>query len=368
MLKDLTSGVIYRNPIAHIRSVHAYFSSCGQLPNGDLVATLSMAEAFEAVDSQLHITRSTDLGETWSDPQPVSPELKDQDVSEFGRVSVIDGRVVLLLQHCDRSNHPNQGLTNPDGLGFVPTQFKIKHATDDSLSNWSEPRDIVSAIEGPCFELCCPITALRDGRWLLPTSTWPDWDGALPNGHRMIALVSHDRGESWPEWQDVFHWPQSPRNYWESKIIELQDGRLLANAWVYDVDSQSDLPQEYTLSEDGGKTWSAPQSMGLHGQTMTPLELSDGRLLNVYRRMDQPGLWAQVSRLDGSSWVNEETQPLWGHSVSELSDRDDSMIDHFRSLRFGAPHLLQLDDGQIFCSFWCYEDCVSIIRYFRFRL
>ena len=41
---------------------------------------------------------------------------------------------------------------------------------------------------GPSFELCAPVTLLGDGRWLLPTSTWRGWDGALPNGHREERL------------------------------------------------------------------------------------------------------------------------------------------------------------------------------------
>jgi len=368
MLQDLSSGVIYRNPKAHICSRHAYFPSSVQLPSGELVATFSLGEAFESEDCHLFLSRSSDLGQSWSEPAAVSPTISDQAISEFGRISWVGNQAVLLLVHCDRSHYPGEGLTNPANMGFVPTQFKIQWSSDDTLTAWTDPEDIQSPLEGPCFELCCPITPLSDGRWLLPTSTWSDWDGNLANGYRMLAMVSHDQGRSWPEWLDVMHYEEGPRYYWESKIIELSDGTLFANAWVYDPQQEVDLPSQYALSRDAGQTWTEPLSMELFGQTMTPIELADGRLLNVYRRMDEPGLWAQISRLDGDKWVNEACQPLWGHTVADLAKHEDTMVDHFRTLRFGAPDMIQLDNGEIFLSFWCYEDCVSVIRWFRFRV
>jgi len=64
------------------------------------------------------------------------------------------------------------------------------------------------------------------------------------------------------------------------------------------------------VSGDGGATWSQPQSTGLIGQTMSLLALEDGRILTVYRRMDEPGLWANLSHLQDDQWINESCAPL----------------------------------------------------------
>ena len=40
----------------------------------------------------------------------------------------------------------------------------------------------------------------------------------------------------------------------------------------------------------------------------------------------------------------------------------------FQSLRFGAPSITRLADGALYVAFWCYEDCVSVIRWFKFRV
>jgi len=198
--------------------------------------------------------------------------------------------------------------------------------------------------------------------------TWRGWDGQLPNGLRMVAFVSYYRGHTWPEYLDVMHHPERPIIYWESKILELPDGRLLAAAWAYDEAAAIDDPNQYTLSADGGQTWLPTRSTGLLGQTLTPFLLPDGRILCVSRRMDEPGLWANVSRLEGDEWINESCKPLWGASTADLTETSGNMVHNFHVLRFGAPCITGLADGTILVSFWCYEECVGLVRWFKLNI
>lgn len=367
VLRELETGVLFRNPAPHLKSVHAYFPSVVPLENGNLLASGMVAEAFEAVGARVHLFRSTDEGMTWRHEGPQSHELDGQQISESGRLTrLADGRIVALLHRHDRTEHADEGLVNPKTLGFVPTSFAISESADEGRT-WSAARAIEPPLVGPAFELCSPITVLGDGRWLLPTSTWRDWNGAAPSGNRMVALVSSDEGKSWPSYFDVMHHPSNKVLYWESKIVELADGTLVAVAWGYDEATSKDLPNQYALSRDGGKTWTAPASMGLRGQTLAPLVLAGDRILCVYRRIDVPGLWAQLARLDGDRWTNEGTEPLWGHNQGGLTGSSGSMAQNFQVLRFGAPCLTRLDDGRIFMAFWCYEDTVGMLRWFRFR-
>jgi hypothetical protein len=41
------------------------------------------------------------------------------------------------------------------------------------------------------------------------------------------------------------------------------------------------------------------------------------------------------------------------------------MVENFQILRFGAPSIVALANGSILVTFWCYEDCVSVIRWFK---
>jgi sialidase-1 len=367
-IRNLGTGIIYRNPISHVHSVHAYFPSVVVMDNGEMLASLVLGEAFESPNCHAHIVRSTDGGESWQLEGRISADVPDRLTSDACRITAFPGgEVAAFMIRADRTEHPDEGLTSHETLGFVPTELLLLRSGDYGRT-WGEPQPLHPPLVGPSFEMCCPITPLRDGRWILPTSTWHDWEGNCPNGLQMLAMVSEDRGASWPAYWTVMRDPDQHIIYWESKVIELPDGRLLAAAWAYDKDAAKDLPNQYALSADGGKTWSAPRSTGLIGQTLTPFALDDGRVLCVYRRMDQAGLWANLSHLEGDVWVNDDAAPLWGAQAQGLTGSSANMAQNFNVLRFGAPCIARLADGVIFTAFWCYEDCVSVIRWFTLQI
>jgi len=364
----LKSGLIYRNPKPHVRSVHAYFPSVVYMANGELLASIVLGETFEAVNLQTHFCRSTDGGETWTLEKAIDCSVPGKLTSNATRItSLPDGEVLAFMIRSDRSEHPDEGLTNSANLGFAPTDLLLARSSDFGRT-WNRPELIKPPLVGPAFELCCPILPLKDGRLILPTETWHGWDGYCPNGIKMVAFVSRDCGNTWPEYMDVMNEKNGKVGgvfFWESKIAELPDGRLLAVAWVYDDNARKDRPNHYAISKNGGKNWTPPLSMGLQGQTLTPLILDEGRILCVYRRMDKPGLWANISHLEGDHWINEAELSLWGHQTLGLTAASPDMAHNFNVLRFGAPAVIRLLDGTILVAFWCYEDCVSNIRWFK---
>jgi len=367
-IENLATGLIYRNPKPHVRSLHAYFPSVVLMANGEMLASIVIGEAFEAANCRTHVCRSANGGATWTLEGPLYPGTPERLTSDGARITALpDGEVVAFLVRYDRSGHPDEGLASHATLGFVPTELLLSRTLDFGRT-WSKPGVMQTPLVGPSFELCCPIIPLKDGRWILPTQTWHAWDGYCPNGIKMVAFVSHDRGRTWPGYMDVMQEPAGKVFFWESKIAALPDGRLLAVAWAYDDVAKKDRPNQYALSADGGKTWSAPMSTGLDGQTLTPHVLDDGKILSVYRRMDQPGLWANISQLKADRWVNETELPLWGHQAQGLTSAAANMARNFNVLRFGAPSITRLLDGTIFVAFWCYEDCVSNIRWFKLRV
>ena len=367
-LRIAHTGILHRNPTPHVHSIHAYFPSVAAHPSGHLLATITLGEAFEAPNLHTHLCRSTDGGHTWQHQGRISPTTPDRLTSDSARLTALpNGDLILFMIRHDRTAHPHEGLTNPHTLGFVPTELLLLRSHDLGHT-WTEPTPLTPPLVGPAFELCCPITPLADGHWILPTSTWPNWQGHCPNGIKMIALISGDHGATWPTHWDVMTAPKNDTFFWESKIIELPDTRLLATAWAYNHADSHDLPNHYTLSTDHGATWTAPRPTDLLGQTLTPHALPDGRILSVYRRMDEPGLWAALSHLQGDTWVTDSHTPLWGAHTPGLTATTDNMAHNFNVLRFGAPCITPLPDGTLFVAFWCYEDCVSNIRWLKLAI
>jgi len=363
-IKCSETGLIYRNPKPHVQSLHAYFPSVVQLMNGNLVSTMSIGQAFEAEDLHVNISTSKDKGSTWTLEGPMLKGEGANHTSDCTRISMTDeGELVSFLIKYNRSRE-GEGLTNPENLGFVETELFIARSNDGG-QNWSALERIEPPLVGPNFEMNSPITFLKDGRWLLPTSTWRGWDGYCPNGMKAVAFVSYDCGKTWTEYVDVMKDTNNQIIYWESKVLELKDKRLLAVSWAYNEKEKCDLHNQYAISNDYGKSFSKPMSTGLIGQTLTPILLDDGRVLSVYRRMDKTGLWANISRIDGDMWVNEKQIPLWGTGEDGLVSTDKSMSKNFAVLKFGASCLMKMKDNKIFVVFWAVEDFVSNIRWIK---
>lgn len=365
---NIRKGLIYRNPKPHVFSKHAYFPSAAVLGNGEMLASFAIGEAFEAVNLDTYIVHSQDMGETWSRPVGLLEKGKKSLVSNFARIAAMpNGSVIANIVRAHRESHPEEGLANPENTGFVPTDLLLLRSKDNG-NTWGDEERITPPLIGPSFEMCSPLVPLSDGRWLWPTSTWRGWDGYCPNGMKMVALVSHDRGKTWPEHMDVMDRSGEKIIFWESKIIELTDGTLLAAAWAYDEGNGKDLPNHYTVSHDGGKTWMKPSSTGIMGQTMTITPMTDGKILAVYRRMDKPGLWINVVRIERDKWINEKNIPVWGFQGRGLTKKSDNMVQDFHELRFGAPCVTILPDKTVYIAFWCYEECVSNIRWFKLNI
>ena len=201
----IETGLIYRNPKPHLYSRQATFPSLALLPNGELLAAFGVGSGFESADNHTELARSNDGGRTWqwegalmppSPPGPLSQVGRGREgpTSSNVRISRMpDGELAAFGAVWDRSR-ADEGLTNPETLGFVETQLILLRSPDGGRT-WQGPQPIDPPLAGPSFEICSPILPLRDGRWLAPTATWKGWNGECPNGMKALALVSRDRGE-----------------------------------------------------------------------------------------------------------------------------------------------------------------------------
>jgi hypothetical protein len=364
MIEIVSRGVVYRNPRPHLRSIHAWHPTLVRLDDGELLAGFDLGEAIESLDYRTHLARSTDEGETWSAPVPLMQNAPKRQTTHSVRLGKVSGGIVAFGGLYDRDN-PDEGLVNRDNLGYVPMKLIVLSSADQGRT-WTEPRPIDPPLVGPAFETCHRIVELADGRWLAPTSTWRGWNGEDPSGMKAIALVSHDRGKTWPEYLTVCDLHDQGVISWEQGLTQLADGRLLAAVWCYGEKAGKSLPNRYVISSDG-RNFSPPRENGMQGETAKLLTLADGRVLCLYRRLDRPGLWASIVKIEGDSWNEVAEAPLWQGLSSGMHGAGPA-AEELSGLKFGFPSAVQLPGGDVLLVFWCVEECLHIIRRIRLRI
>ncbi|MBV9601222.1 MAG: exo-alpha-sialidase [Chloroflexi bacterium] len=362
----LGSEVAYRNPKPYLRSLQARHPSLVVFDDGELVLGFDVGQSDESLDYATHRARSKDGGRTWREEGPLLAPTSRPPTTNSLRLSLAGGEVVAFgnIHHRERQD---EGLVNRATLGFVSTDLVLLRSRDRGRS-WSAPESIVPPLESPAWETCHHVIELRNGRWLAPTATWRGWDGEHPAGEQTVVLISDDRGRTWPRFGRVFDGRQSGLVHWEVSVVQLHDGRVLAVAWVHDPRTRADHPNEFAISSDGGQAFGEPDSTGLQGQTCKMLHLRDGRVLSFYRRLDRPGLWANLASVDHGRWQNLAELPVWQLGEGATVEPAQTSADQLAALRFGYPTPLQLPDGQVLVVFWCVEACQSVIRLARLRI
>lgn len=367
MIEIVDQGHVYRNPKPYLRSIHAWHPSIVRLDNGELLASFDLGQAVEALDYRTWMSHSTDEGRTWSQPtrilndDPARKRTVTQSI-RFGRTR--DGEVTGFGTWHFR-DRAEEGLVNRENLGYTDMELFLLRSKDGGRT-FSPPSHIEPPLVGPGFELCHSIIELSDGRWLAPTSTWRNWDGDEPNGMQCIALVSHDRGQTWPEYLKIADRTSEKVICWEVSLVELPGGKLVAICWAFNERTGRSEPNVYSYSDDGVH-FTPPAHCGIVGQTAKLRTLSDGRVLCLYRRENPPGLWAQLVSIENGRWVNHDEALVWQGTSAGMLGRG-SNSDELSSLKFGYPSQVQLPNGDVLAVFWCVEDCLHVIRWVRLRV
>jgi sialidase-1 len=365
----LSSGIVFRNPQPAVRSLHAYFPTAVELPNGEILVGMDLGSAFEAVDVRSYISRSTDGAASWSKPELLfRPDESRGRVSTTCRIGhVHQGELVGWACLFDRTLE-DCGLGNPEVEGFCRTDFATVRSNDGGKS-WSPPTAAKLPTHWQHFENCAPPYRVGDDRLLTLTSPWASWDGETsPWGHNGMAFASTDNGHTWDEIVQIFQDDTGNLSFFEQAFARLSDGRLAVMSWVYDRKQGRNAKNHIAFSDDDGHTFGPAIETPLCGETSRPLGLPGNRLLVVYRRTDKKGLWAHLAQIDGDRWLPLGDLPLWGGAPAAVAGEQHGTLAQMSNLKFGCPAILQLRGGEVFVVFWCVEDCVSNIRWLKLRV
>ena len=321
-----------------------------RLQNGDILAVFSGdREAHVCPWGKVQIVRSTDNGETWSQPVTiVNGPLDDRDA---GMVQMPDGEIVVTYftstayrerlydreyprEHYRywwrRHDEKIDAAVRKEALGY----FRL--SSKDNGQTWSKPEKMAKVSHAPHGPVLLKDgTLLQLGRSAVQKTV----DGRTDSYSVISAWKSRDAARTWeclcPEVPDMNGENSQPFVFHEPNAIELPNGKIVALVRYHGADNC--LRQ--TISHDGGKTWSAMAKTGMLGLPAHIIRLDDGKLVAVYgRRLADPGYgeFAAISDDDGETWDVE----------------NEIMLRHCHNDDLGYPSSCVLPGGEILTVYY----------------
>lgn len=355
-MKVLFTENIFTNPLPQLKGRHSMFPYICELTDGTLLATHTVGEAFESVDSTACVSFSKDGGKTWSEPQAMFDKTEfNVPVSDYCKVCMLhDGRLMALGYAFLREDE-SLPEGNPETGGLLD-DFVFCGFSEDGGRTWSKMQEICCSW-GHHVEASAPALVLKDGTLITPIAGFPSWDGkeSLPVAGR--ALRSEDNGKTWDDTSLCMDFEGRKVLCYEQRMCQLDSGKIICIGWNEDIETGERLCNHYTVSEDDGKTWSKPQSTGIMGQSSSVCAIGGEKLLAVHgvrRDTDRPGIYGYIVDFSNGKWEIEEKLLIWEPKTPMAK------ISHFAEvfsfIKFGQPGAVKLRDGSILVSYWYSED------------
>jgi sialidase-1 len=234
---------VYRIPSAIVTKSAALLVLCEGRKNG----------GGDSGEISLIARRSTDNGKTFSDAAVVWSDGANTCGNPCPIVDQSTGTIHLLMTHNPGDDHEPQ-LTTGESKGRRTVW--ITSSSDDGVT-WCKPREITDQVSkpnwtwyatGPGVGIQLTQDGPHKGRLLIPCDHVAR-GGKDPNAH---VIYSDDHGQTW-------HLGGEPpqREYNESQIVELSDGRVMLNMRNHRDPIKAGAPKQrgVAISSDGGETF-----------------------------------------------------------------------------------------------------------------
>jgi len=359
-----------------------------------------ISEAFESADATTYIARSRDLGKTWDldgalrdltnreetlpssmgcrapeearelepegikPPEKISPEVCRSD---YLKPTVLrDGTVVAVGYRFERRD-PAAGISIEKTGGILPGEDIVSFSPDEGKT-WT-PHRVILRTRPELYEISGPCLELGSGDLVAVAAPFRMPDGKNPSGQTGILLRSKDKGRIWTDDEIFFRSPGGNMTPYESRICEMQPGRLVAIVWAYDTTADRHHPNQIAVSQDDGRTWSNPVDTGIWGQASNLIWVGGDRLMTIHaHRGENPGIFVRLVDFKGDLWTPVEEAAIYGAGSPVQTKPGQGMAEMFAALKFGQPSLLQLPDGGILAAHWTVEKGLGKIRTHRLHL
>ncbi len=368
-LRILSEGILYRNPNPGFKAECAFLPNVAPLSDTEVMCFYRLGQALYSVDGRLAKLRSTDGGETWAAEGAVWDPRDDDKPYSYSAPHASrfrDGTMVLLAFRVDFSD-PDLPMFNPDTGGSRPVETVLFRSEDDGHT-WSEP-EVLDMPYGGLPNAPSQIIELNDGRWWLGCELWKSWDDTSPLHIKGLYMISDDKGKSWTDPIDLPSASDTAKMYSHSRYTQMLDGRIAALQWTQEIGTAKDFDLHFTVSDETATHWGYPTHTGIVGQTSWMADMGGGLLVAAYTSREgmRPGINVILSEDEGETWDFENQATIWdavGQEYLGVVHKPSYPASH-DNIAYGKPNTARLPNGEIICSWWCTQACVTHSRFAR---
>ena len=259
----------------------ATFPAFVALADGSLLVTYSIGSGKDTDDLDIELRRSVDGGRTWSEPTtPFETALDGRRGSlKAAPITVLDGdHLIVAALWIDRDAFPGQPLFNPVTEGCLPMAILLAES-DDAGRTWTPGRLVPMPDDIGPPSLTNAILRLADGRLVLSVETNKPYLDTSPWFQRVVHMRSTDGGRTWSAPETVCQDPTGRIANWDQRGAIAPDGRLVTFTWTYDFETATYLNVRRRISPDGIAPLGPPEDLGFADQPGHPAILPDGRVV-----------------------------------------------------------------------------------------
>ena len=349
--------LIYANPHPLLISRQAIFPGIVQLPDESLLAMFSIGQAFDAADHRTFISKSFDLGRSWTAPSRMNDhEFQPDQISETLKPLVLGDGSLLATGYGFVRPDDITPIVDPDTFDVLSLKHMVSKSSDNGAT-WDKPR--IVDIGGRALEISGPCIQLKSGRILAAA---PPFHLGV-NGHVGWIIYSDDGGQNWDRLSTFFESPNGEIAAWECRLCETSSGQLAVLFWAYDNEKKCNLNNHIVISNDGGKNFGLAVDTGIRGQASNLMPFGEDKILTIHAHRENPvGLWVRKVNIENGNFEIESEVNLF--SDDTLGSDATDIRKQFGSLKFGQPSLLQLSNGQVLAACWAFENCQHVIKGF----
>lgn len=354
-MRIISRGIVNQGVAGGPRAVSS-FPSVTVLPDGRLLATYRVGSTKDSDDETVEFRFSSDSGESWSEPaQPFPPPAPGKTGSvRVIYVTTLEGaHLIAAALWIDRESYPGQPLFNPETEGCLPMAVLLSDSFDLGHT-WTDWRTVPIPDEIGPPSLTNPILRFHSGRMALSIESNKPYLDRSRWLQKVVHIGSDDGGRTWLPPSEVCSDPAGRVFHWDQRAAVTPDGSLVAFSWTYDREANCYLDIRRHRSSDEGRSWTAPEEIGITDQPSHPAILPDGRIVLAW--VDRFGTCSIRARMaaHADAAFKPETEVVLldrGRPAASTTTTSEMLAD-MSIWTFGLPYAEALPDGSVLVLYY----------------